>query len=144
MVWGNLPYTKLFAGRSGWYKFPVATQNYFETMRSNEFLTDRYLALFHRHNFGELLIKTKYFSPEIILVNNLGFGWLSNPENHHDVSTRDYKHGYFETGVVLDNILKINFAGYGAGIYYRYGAYQNAKAIDNWAFKLSLNINLTR
>ncbi len=144
IVLGDVPYTKMFAGRSGWYKFPIATQNYFETMRSNEFLTDRYLALFHRHSFGELLIKTKYFSPEIILVNNIGFGWLSKPQNHNHVPVRDYKHGYFETGVVLDNILKINFAGYGAGVYYRYGGYQNAKALDNWAFKLSLNINLTR
>ena len=144
IVLGNVPYSKLFAGRSGWYKFPVATQNYFETMHSNEFLADRYLTLFHRHNFGQLLIKTKYFSPEIILINNIGFGWISKPENHNYVSTADYRKGYFETGLVLDNILKINFAGYGAGIYYRYGSYQNAKTLDNWAFKLSLNINFTR
>ncbi len=142
MVLGDVPYNKLFAGRSGWYKFPIAVQNYFETMRANEFLTDKYIALFHRHSFGTLLVKSRYFSPEIVLINNVGFGWLANPSSQHFRPTRDYRHGYFETGLLLNNILKINIAGYGFGVYYRYGGYQLGKPIDNWAFKLSLTLSL--
>lgn len=141
-VSSNIPYNRLFAGRSSWFRYPIAMQNHFETMHANEFVADRYLAFFHRHSFGSLLFKTKWIAPELILINNIGFGGLSHRNLHENRTMRSYEHGFFETGLLVNNILKVNFLGYGVGIYYRYGAYQRTKAIENWAFKLSLTLNL--
>jgi hypothetical protein len=50
--------------------------------------------------------------------------------------------GYFESGIQINNILKLSFQGYGIGIYYRYGPYSLPKLIDNWAFKFNLTFVL--
>lgn len=137
-----VPYTKLYKGKGNQQKIPVASANAFETMGVNEFLADRYITFFHTHNFGSLLLKTEKFSPTFILVNNIGFGWLSNSENHFNVSNRSFDRGYFETGLRIDNILKLNFSGFGAGVFYRYGGYQNPELKDNLAVKFSMTFVL--
>ena len=50
--------------------------------------------------------------------------------------------GYFESGLVLDNLLKISISKIGLGAYYRYGAYSFDKVIDNCAFKLKISFAL--
>lgn len=137
-----IPYTKLYDGRGNLQTIPVASENAFETMGVNEFLADRYITLFHTHNFGSLLLKTKKFSPTFMLVNNIGFGWLENPQNHFNVANRSFEKGYFETGLRIDNILKLNFSGFGAGIFHRYGGYQKPDLKDNIAAKLTLTFVL--
>jgi len=136
----GLPVAKLYAGKAGYFDFPLASESCFETMRLNEFLASRYVSLFHRHNFGALLLKTKYLHPEIILVNNIGFGQLNNAAAHFNISVRDYPKGYFETGLLVNNLLKLNFTGIGAGIYYRYGGYSLPNLSDNIAAKLSFTL----
>lgn len=142
-VSSGVPYSKLYKGRGNYQdKLPAASENAFETMGINEFLANRYVTIYHTHNFGSLLLKTKRFAPALVLVNNIGFGWLDNPDLHHNVPVRSFEHGYFETGLRIDNILKLNFSGFGTGIYYRYGGYQNPELIDNVAAKLTLTFVL--
>lgn len=140
IVTTDVPYAKLFNGKGSFQKYPVATENSFETMGINEFLASRYVVLFHKHDFGSLLFRYKKFRPDLVLLNNIGFGYLSNRENHFNRAARSFEKGYFETGLVINNILRVNFLGLGASVHYRYGGYQNAKLINNFAFKLTMSI----
>jgi hypothetical protein len=50
--------------------------------------------------------------------------------------------GYYETGFVMDNLLKINFLRLGVGYFYRLGPYMFINEWDNMAIKLSMQIKL--
>jgi hypothetical protein len=140
-VQGNLPYTKLFAGRGSFVNYSITVPNTFETMGTNEFLSDRYVALFYTHDFGRLFIRKKHFQPQVLFQNKVGFGSLSNTANHFDVAYKTMERGYFETGLLLNNILRRHYLGFGAGLFYRYGAYAFAQEGKNVAVKFSLTFN---
>jgi hypothetical protein len=95
-----------------------------------------------KQDFGSLLFKTKQFNPEITLVTNIGFGKLRNPEKHNNLEFNTMEKGYYESGILINNILKTTIFGYGFGIFYRYGPYAFNKTSDNFAYKLTLKFNL--
>jgi hypothetical protein len=86
----------------------------FQTMGMNEFLSDRYAAVYVRHNFASLLYKSEHFSPGISLVTNVGFGSLQHPERHRNIDFKTMEKGYYESGVLLNNLLKVNISSLGA------------------------------
>jgi hypothetical protein len=142
----SVPYGLLFSGEGSKNKdVSVTVNNSFQTMDPYEFLSDRYLHLFFSHNFGTLLSGGKKFKPEFIVVQNTGWGMLSNAEDQGiDFQQKDKT--YLESGLIINNIIKINYMnffyiGAGAGIYYRYGYYAKDKARDNLTLKLSLTLN---
>jgi hypothetical protein len=49
--------------------------------------------------------------------------------------------GYFESGLLINNLLRFQLFRYGLGVLYRYGPYAFGKTIDNFAFKLTLQLN---
>ncbi|MFK7979185.1 MAG: hypothetical protein AB8G86_04330 [Saprospiraceae bacterium] len=74
----------------------------------------------------------------------LAFGSLENPEIHQNIDFKTLEKGYFEGGLIIENILRfkylnVAYIGLGAGMYYRYGPYQNEFFKDNvaWGLKLS-------
>ncbi|HEV7230475.1 MAG TPA: DUF5686 family protein, partial [Bacteroidia bacterium] len=138
---GNLPYTKLFAGHGSFVNYTLDVPNTFETMALNEFLSDRYVALFYSHDFGRLFIRKKYFQPQVIFINRFGFGSLSNPSNHFDIDYKAMEKGYYETGFLLNNLIRRGYLGLGAGVYYRYGPYAFTDETKNLAVKFSLTFN---
>lgn len=140
---GNLPYTMLYNMRGSNYPgFNISAINSFETMGLNEFVSDQYAALFLNHNIGRFLKPHKKFNPELELVHNMGIGSVSNPENIYNINIKSLDKGYFESGIRLLHIIKINYTTLGVGAFYRYGAYQEAKALNNITVKLALSIKL--
>lgn len=140
---GNLPYTMLYNMRGSNYpSFNVSAINSFETMGLNEFASDQYVALFLNHNIGRFLKPHKKFNPELELVHNMGIGSLSHPENIYNVSVKSLDKGYFESGIRLLHILKVNYTTLGVGAFYRYGTYQDPKALNNLVVKLVLSIKI--
>lgn len=140
-----LPYGLLFTGEGSYdKKYPIIMKNTFQTMTPYEFLSDRYVNLFTSHNFGGLLFKTSWFQPEISIHNNFGWGDLSHKSGQALNVYKTKNKLFTETGLQLDNIIKLNYmnAGYmafGAGAYYRYGAYSLPEFNDNLAFKFTFN-----
>jgi len=143
----SLPYGLLFTGEGcnnsniQW----VAT-NYFQTMSPYEFLSDRYVNLFLSHNFGSLLFETKIFKPQFIIVQNTGWGMLQNARDQ-GIDFKQKDKIYLESGLVVNNILKLNYfnifyIGVGIGGFYRYGYYANDDFNHNFALKLSTTISL--
>jgi hypothetical protein len=70
------------------------------------------------------------------------FGTLSNPELHEGVPFKTLEDGFFESGLVFDNLIRFNilntgYLGIGAGVFYRYGANHLPIEDQNWAFKIA-------
>lgn len=146
LVIGNIPYSRLFRGK-GSYSGDVSflIHNSFQTMRTDEFASNRFVSFFFRHQFGRLLFTAKKFKPEFSIVHNLTFGDLSNSEYHQNLQLKAPSKGYFEAGLIIDNIIRLNilriaYVGIGGGVFYRYGAYSYEKAFKNFAFKISFSI----
>ena len=90
------PIAKLYAGMGSYKPFTLETEQSFGTMRFNEFLSDRFMALFIKQDFGKLLFKPRgKFQPEIALVHNLGFGNLENTEHHENIELQHHGKGIF-------------------------------------------------
>ncbi len=135
----DLPYTQLYNGRASFSgdDLGIAVAGSFETMRINEFLSDQYVALFLRHNFKDLLIRWGNFKPQFQLVTNIGFGSLRDPDRHSGLAFNTMEQGYFESGLHIDNLYRLNFTGIGIGGFYRYGPYSLGSFEDNVALKLT-------
>lgn len=142
-VFGQLPYFKLYNGHGSYYDFTVESSNSFNTMRMNEFLSDRFLNVFWRQDFGSLLFKPKKIRPKLVFVTSFGIGKLNNPETQQGISFKTMGKGYWESGLLINNIIKsANIIGIGFGVFYRYGAYAFDNTNDNFAYKLSMTFDL--
>ncbi len=135
---GKVPCTELFTGNASYRQFTIYTPNSFATMRMNEFLSDRYASLYLTHNFGKLLMRYKWFQPEIAVASNVVYGKLKNPGLHKLITFQTLEKGFFESGILLNNLINIGLANLGFGGYYRYGAY----SFDRWQENLSLKFSL--
>lgn len=141
-IFGDAPYAKLFANRGYFADFSIISRSGFETMRSNEFLMDSYVALFFHHNFGTLFRVKKFIRPELSIMHNFGFGWLQNPSRHEGVTFKTMKHGFFEAGIIIDNMLVLSNVGFGFGTFYRYGSTASGDPLQNFYFKMALSAAL--
>jgi hypothetical protein len=141
---GNAPYFKLYNGKGSLRQPSIVIHNSFETMRYNEFLSDKYIALFFSHDFGKLsLIRNPNVAPSLMFLHNIGFGSLKNPGDHQGLAFKTMEKGYFESGLFLDNIIVIPTGGVkigiGTGFFVRYGPYALPNSKNNIVFKLSTN-----
>jgi len=142
-VTSDVPYSKLYAGMSSYRPFTLEAEQSFGTMRMNEFLSNRFISLFIKQDFGKLLFRPHgKFQPEIALVQNMGYGKLDDPSHHENVSYKTMEKGYFESGLLINNILRIQIFRYGFGVFYRYGPYAFPETNDNFAYKLTLQFNM--
>lgn len=146
---GNVPYPILFNGRGIGRNVPITTPEYFQTMDIYEFTSDRFINFFWTHNFGQLLYKSNHpvFQPELVIAHSMGWGSLSaSAESHPGIDIKTLERGYFESGLLLNNLLKFKYMdtaywGLGAGVYLRYGAYRRDKLSDNTFFRITSNFS---
>jgi hypothetical protein len=141
---GNVPYPYLFNGNGSNSKGDyIYVDNSFQTMGLYEFLSDRYVNLFFSHNFGSLLFRRPKFQPQVEVYTNAGYGALSHPEQHASLDFRTMEKGFYESGLMLNNLLRVNYynvvyLGFGGGAFMRYGPYADAHTEKNMAYKFSL------
>lgn len=133
------PYVNLYNSLGSFRPFGLWSPNSFGTMRINEFSSDKYAAVFLSHNFGRLLFRSKHFNPVPVLVTGAGFGSLRNPSDHIGIDAKDFRKGYFESGLVIDKLLNIGVAGLGLGGFYRYGPYSLGTFKENAALKFAVS-----
>lgn len=141
---GNIPYSYLFNGNGSSTKGGyVYVENTFQTMGLYEFVSDKYVNLFFSHNFGSLLFKRPKFQPQFVVFSNVGFGSFDHPEQHKNLELKTMEKGYYESGLLINNILRVNYynivyLGLGGGAFMRYGPYANPDMDKNLAYKISL------
>ena len=152
-IHGVAPITELFnIEGSGADRFDVYSPESFNTMRPDEFFCDRFAALYFSHNFKNLLFDFKKFHPEIIVVTNIAWGDLEMQRRNDAVTQRlgnletwglsDLKKGYYESGLIVDNIIRILYMKLGFGTFYRYGPYSYDDTWDNFVFKINMTFGL--
>lgn len=134
----SLPESNLYNGNGSYRFFIIYCPNSFGTMRMNEFLSDRYAALYFSHNFGKLLKRWEKFQPELVVMQNIGFGWLKYNENQYNVSYKTMEKGYYESGFSIDNLLNLRIYSLGFGAMYRWGPYTFPQFSDNISLKISI------
>jgi hypothetical protein len=139
---GSIPYANLFDGRGTYGKFTIFAPQSFVTMRQNEFVSDRYASLYFMQEFGKMFPLTGYFNPELAWCVNAGFGDLAHPEKHRYIDIRTLTRGYFESGLLINNLLDLKVYNVGLGTFYRLGPYAFDTFSDNIAFKFSINFPL--
>lgn len=147
-VFGQVPMTLMYFGRANFlgYVTPDAAHS-FAAMRMNEFISDRFVNIFFKHDFGKLLWVTgsKRFQPEFAIVNNIMFGDISANALH--VLPKNFKvkvptKGYYEAGIYANKILSNGYFGLGFGAFYRYDSYRFSDFSDNMAYKITLMVVL--
>lgn len=116
----------------------IASPFAFETMRVNEFMHSQFVGVHLRHNFKNLLYKSKNFKPEFILVHNMLWGEMKYAEKQN-VQFKQALKGYVESGLQVDRLLNSNFTSFGLGVFYRYGPYSFDKISENIAAKSSFH-----
>ena len=94
-----------------------------------------------RHPAGE----GKGFQPRPGLAFNAGIGGLARPELHDGFTFSAFDRGYYEAGVVVDDLLKLGFTGLGGGLP-PLGPYATGDLDQDLAVKLALSpiLNLGR
>jgi hypothetical protein len=139
---GTLPYQMLFNLPASYSSTGLYATNSFATMRLDEFVTDRYIQLFFVQDFGQLLVRKKFFNPEISFATNISFGWLKNSGQHTGIEIKSPEDGFFESGILLKKLIKMPGTKLGVGAFYRYGPYQLDRFKENLALKLTISIGL--
>ncbi len=142
----NLPYPMLFNGRGGKSTLSgIIVKDVFQTMDIYGFVSNNYFNIYYQHNFGSLMFNKGRFRPEFGFALNAGWGQLNleNPEEiHQRIEISDYSRGYYETGLLVNNLLKAKIlglvkGGLGIGIFYNFGYYAQPKIYDNMAFRIT-------
>jgi hypothetical protein len=136
-----IPACNLYNGNGTYRLFTIFAPYTFSTMRSTEFLSNAYGALYLYHDFKNLLIKgRKWFHPEFAVVQNIGFGWLEHKDRYRYYLSgiREMNLGYYETGLLINNLVNLQLYTIGIGAFYRWGPYSFDYALDNLACKISV------
>lgn len=141
---GVVPVTELFnIYGTGSSKVNLFTKGSFNTMEPNEFFCDRFFTVFFSHSFHRKVIDFRRYHPEIVVITNFGYGDLRKDNiQDFDIEYKDMSKGFFESGVILDNIIRRKYSKYGLGIFYRYGAYARERVWDNFFFKFSIDFKI--
>jgi len=139
-----LPYGILFTGEGSYVRrWSILIKNTFMTARPYEFLSDRYVHVHYTHDFGSYLFHIGNWRPSISIYQNMGWGSLSHPEYHQGIAFKTKEKGMFESGLQLDNLLKlkylnVGYMGFGAGAFVRYGPYATGRFADDAVFTFSM------
>lgn len=143
-IWGDVPLPLLLQTPGIFDRWGITAPNSFETVRPSEFINDQLVTGHFNLTFNPFRSKKGSFAPVLSLRFSAGWGTLSNPGRHTLVTVKTMEKGYYETGFVLDDLLKINFLRLGIGYFYRLGDYMFTDEWDNMAIKLSMRIKLGR
>jgi len=144
-----LPFSLLFNGRGSFQPdLGIYTRNSFQTMDVTEFISSQFIYAFWTHNFGRIrAIKSERIRPEVKICQSVGFGSLRAIDRHIGIPISTMEKGYYESGLMLDNLLcmkaaNMAYIGLGIGAFYRYGPYGFRAIGQNFAFKISLAASL--
>lgn len=123
---------------------PFDASRSFAAMKLYEFVSDKYAYAFIRHDFGKLFGETnsKYFKPQLSLVQNIGYGTYKENSLHiFPDNPKTLSEGYFESGLLINGLLWNPMYSMGIGAYYRWGSYAYSNWDDNIALKITLSTN---
>lgn len=139
---GDVPLFLMQNGKGTRINWMVDAESTFQTMLAGSYFSSEQVAFFTRLKFKPFHTKAAWNEPGIGLHHALGFGTLAN-RDVHQFDFKTMEHGYFETGLILNNLLVMNgMSGFGLGLFYHYGPDSNTDATKNLVPKITLNVML--
>lgn len=142
-----LPLSKLLAGRGFRNKdLPIYSFGSFITMYPYEVYTDRFFSANWKHDFNWRLYNLENVSkPYLSIAHNFMIGSLANREVHLGPEFSVPTRGYHETGILLNDLVKINYVNIAhlnlqAGFFYHWDGDIDLK--KNGKFVLGLSMDL--
>ena len=138
------PYQIMYGGPGTEFKFTgIIIKNAFQTMQLYDFFADRYAHSFIDYNFGNVIFRKGKFKPELALAMNLGWGKIKGRKEIHELDdVNDYPKGYFEAGIMLNNLLRLKiykyfYGGLGIGTFVGFGP-----DAENGAFAIRISYEI--
>ena len=137
---GEVPLYLSFVAPGTGGDWNISVANTFETVRPSVFYNTTMASNFMRFTFKKMKTNKKWTSPQFILHHAIGFGSFDQ-KSTHNIAFQSFSKGYFEGGVLINNVLNISTTGLGIGCFYNYGAYASTNALANFMFKIGLTTN---
>lgn len=142
MTLGNVPMTLSQSLAGTGRNWTISVPNTFQTMLPAEYFSDSYSSLFLQFAFLPIKNKTSWTEPQFVIHSAVGYGEMSNRTDHQLFDFKTPDKGYYESGLVIDNLLKSNFVGIGAGVFYKYGPDASIYEKNNFVYKFSIKFSL--
>lgn len=142
MTLGNVPLALQQIQYGTGKNWNLVVPNTFETMQAGEFFSDAQSNLFFRLKFLPLKNNTGWTEPQFVIHSAAGIGTMFNRQDHLNYEFKVPEKGYYESGLIIENLLKSGFTGVGIGVFHRYGPYAFPELEDNFVYKLSVTFNL--
>lgn len=145
---GDAPYWRNFIPTGSQGRFSILwVQDAFNAMRTNEFITDRFISARISHNFRQMIFGKGKKSPDLRLTTSATFGEFKQADAHRHLEFKIPTQGYYESGVVLEKLVRFKYfnlasIGWGLALFYRYGPYTVDPWWKNAAVRLSLSAGL--
>ena len=136
----KVPYQKLFNLPGTWNRFGIYAPNSFATMKPNEFTADRYFSAAVVYNIRQPLRLNSFIQPRLSLMNQAIYGSMENDQAHQFITIKAPEKGFFEGGILIHDLLKLENLSVGTGFFYRYGNYHLENGQENFRFKLVLGL----
>lgn len=137
---GEVPLYLSFVASGTGGEWNLSVANTFETVKPSSFYNTSIASNFMRFSFKKIKTGVKWTSPQVNLHHAIGFGTFDQ-KSEHNFNFQSFSKGYFEGGVLINNLLNISTTGLGIGCFYNYGAYSSANALANFMFKFGLTTN---
>lgn len=138
---GDVPLALMHRGNGTGRDWNLSVMNTFETMEPSEFFHTRQIALYTRLLLIPIKTKMKWNEPQIGFHHAIGYGEMPL-RGQHSLTFKSMDQGFFEGGLILNNLYISNYSGLGVGLFYRYGVYSSTDWKDNIMPKISLSITL--
>jgi hypothetical protein len=142
-----IPYPVSFVGAGNITELAsIVVQDAFQTMDLYEYLTDRYVNVFTTFYVNFKAAKKNRMRPQVGLAWNMGWGKLNGDPNIHlfeeGEGIRDYRDGFFETGVLFTNFLQVRLLGlvrgeFGMGTFYNVGPTEHNRLAFRATYKIT-------
>lgn len=140
-TWGNVPLYLMHNANPTGKQWNLSVSGTFETMTPATFYNDQFVSLFTRLDIKAFKTKATWNEPQISFHHGIGYGELNN-KFIHGAQFRSMDKGYFEGGLILNNVLISGFSGIGIGMFYNYGYYSSKDWKLNIMPKISLSLAL--
>lgn len=136
----TIPATNLFYAPASYQNIGLYAPISFSTMRMNEFLSDRYFSMFMTHDFGKLIYRKGKFQPEMAIALNIGYGSLKNQNPHKGLQFNTMEKGFYESGILINNLIRLPAIKLGIGTFYRFGSYAYTDFEKNFSYKFTMQV----
>jgi len=140
---GDVPLFLNQVGNGTGRNWNLSVSNTFQTMMPSDFYSTSQIALYTQWMLNAFKTKKKWNEPQLGFHHAIGFGTMrSNSIIQHSQQFRTMEKGYFEGGLIINNVLVSGVTGIGIGLFYRYGPYAEVNELKNFVPKITISFNL--